>query len=186
MTRTMTGATCCLAVAGAPRPSPTATAPSSCHDRKGGGAMSVRLTVEQRVAAAGRPEPRRRARVTHRGLRLRPESTRSGCSRTRTHRGWRSWSRFATLGCSRPPSRSSEARPRSWRLTSHRPLVRASTFSSAAMPTWPTSAGSLPRPRPRLLRQRLRRDVARPVGMGREAPRGEHRRRWTRTGFGAK
>ena len=68
-----------------------------------------------------------------------------------------------------------------WRPTSRTGRAPGCTPSSAATRTCPTSASSPRRPQARLQHQRLRRDPARAVRVGREAARGELRGRGQRS-----
>ena len=91
--------------------------------------------------------------------------------------GSRTCFRCATVGWPPRRSRSTAARRRSWRSTCRRRLGATSPSRPAATPTSRTSACSHPRTDARLRLERLRRDAARSVGMGRQAPRRERRDR---------
>ena len=119
-----------------------------------------------------------RARPMQPGSRPRTGRTRSSCSRSRRRRGCPSWCRSATAACSSRRSRSTAARAYLMAVdlagdAAHRP-ARAALRRRA-----PVELRRLRRARPaaRVQHQRLRRDAARPVRVGRQAAGRELRRR---------
>ena len=116
--------------------------------------------------ASGPPRPTARLRAT--------------CWRHRTSRGCRSSCRSDTAACSPRRSPSSAARRRSWRPTWRTPesAARGAALRRRAPVELRRLRGA--GPAPRLRRQRLRRDAAWPVRVGRQAPGGQPRGRGAR------
>ena len=102
---------------------------------------------------------------------------RSSCSRSRPRRAYRSSCRSATAGCWSRRSRSSAGRRYPWPPIWRTPRGRARGAALRRRP--PVQLRRLRRARqaPGLQRQRLRRDAARPVRVGRQAAGGELRGR---------
>ena len=137
-------------------------------------AMGARATVEERARTWPRSAPAHAA-LGPRRVGTRPgRATRSGDRAPRTRAGCRSWSRSGTGGCRLAvhllPRRGGDhgRRPR-------RTPAPGCGCSSAATPTSPTSAPSRRPTAAGLRHQRLRRDAARAVRVGRQAARRELR-----------
>ena len=119
----------------------------------------------------------RRAPGTANGSRPPIGLIRSSCSRSRLPLGCPSWCRSATGGCWCRRSRSSAARPTRWRPTW--PAAPRTGLAGAAL--WRCASVQLrwvrrARPAAGVQHQRLRRDAAGPVRVGREAAGGQLRR----------
>ena len=103
---------------------------------------------------------------------------RSICSRSRRRRACPSWCRSATAGCSCRRSRSTAVRPTRWRPI-WPPAPRTGLEVQLCGDAHLSNFGAFAAPDRRLIfsHQRLRRDAARPVRVGRQAPGRELRRR---------